>query len=165
MIPHFAPPSIDGFELETLDQIVVDDQNSRVTLKLSLEHKHISQRLFFALMDDGRESGIAISVHPATGEVCDLVNGGGVIGYLASSPLAIHQPVECEIVLFKFGPNCVCNARVHGETFLYPAFTAVPGSLRLTALVGVEADNVRGGIDHSNVSLTSTGTDSPQAVA
>ncbi len=164
MIPHFSPPSIDHFDLETLDQGCVEDSHSRITFTLSLEHQHISQRLFFALLDDSREHGVAISVHPATGEVCDVMNGGGVIGYLSSSPLAPKQSVDCEIVLFKFGANCVCNARVDGETFLYPAFTMID-THRLSGIVGVENDNARGGIVHSNVHLEVALADLPQAVA
>lgn len=164
MIPHFSPPSIEQFDLETLEQGCIEDQHSRIVFSLSLEHQHISQRLFFALLDDSREHGVAISVHPATGEVCDLMNGGGVIGYLSSSPLAPKQAVDCEIALFKFGANCVCNARVDGETFLYPGFT-MTDSKRLSGIVGVERDNTRGGIGHSNVDLGVSHADLPQAVA
>lgn len=164
MIPYFPPPSIDHFDLEPLDQGCLEETHSRIAFSLSLEHQHISQRLFFALLDDSREHGVAISVHPATGEVCDVMNGGGVIGYLSNSPLTPKQSVDCEIVLYKFGANCVCNARVDGETFLYPAFTMF-NSHRLNGIVGVERDNARGGIVHSNVHLDVALAELPQAVA
>jgi hypothetical protein len=164
MTPNFAAPSIERFDLETLEQACIDDSHSQVTFSLLLEHRHITQRLFFALLDDRRQHGVAISVHPATGEVCDLSNDAGVIGYLSSSPLPPNVPVDCEVTLFKFGPNCVCSARIAGETFLYPAFT-LPDCPRLSAIVGVESDNVRNGIGHSNVHLDVGHADLPQQVA
>lgn len=164
MIPTFAAPSIDRFDLQTLEQASIDDSHTRITLSLLLEHHHITQRLFFALLDDQLQQGVAISVHPATGEVCDLSNDAGVVGYLASSPLPPNVPVDCEITLMKFGPNCVCSARIAGETFLYPAF-ALPYCPHLSAIVGVESDNVRDGIDHSQVRLTVGHAELPQRVA
>ncbi len=164
MNPHFTAPSIDRFNLETIDQVCVDDSHSRISFSLLLEHRHISQRLFFAVLDDDRTHGAAISVHPATGEVCDLINDAGVIGYLSSSPLPPRVPVDCEITVFKFGRNCVCSARVAGETFLYPAFT-LPASPRLSALVGIESDNIRDGIGLQNARLVLSHAELPQAVA
>ena len=91
------------------------------------------------LHDESRERGISIAIYPATGEVCDLTNGGGVIGYLLQTPLSPGVPVPCDLTLYRFGHNFVCSVRVQGEIFLYPAFS-MNGDATLTAFVGQEND-------------------------
>lgn len=159
MKTHHSVPTLSQFKLHALEQACLSDSQSQVTFSVDLEHEHITQRVVIALLDESREKGAAVAIYPATGEVCDLNNGGGVIGYLSSSPLVPHQPVHCELLLYRFGRNCVCSMRAHGETFLYPAFM-IEGSPRMTALVGHDSGN---GItwDHSNLTISETA----QAVA
>lgn len=133
-----AVPSLDQFQLHAIDQICLSKGHSQLTFSIELEHDHITQRVLLALLDENRERGVCVAVYPATGEVCDLTNGGGVIGYLSLSPLLPGQSIRCELLVYKFGPNCVCTARICGETFLYPAFV-MEGNPRLTALVGYDS--------------------------
>ena len=159
MKSHHTIPTLPQFKLHALEQTCLSDSQSQVSFNVEIEHEQITQRIVIALLDENRESGAAVAIYPATGEVCDLTNGGGVIGYLSGSPLVPHQPVKCEILLYRFGRNCVCSVRAHGETFLYPAFM-IDGSPRLTALVGYDSGN---GIGWSKSSLTVA--ESKQAVA
>lgn len=131
-------PSLDQFHRHAIDQICLTEDQSQVTYSIELEHDHITQRLLFGLLDENRERGACVAIYPATGEVCDLTNGGGVIGYLSLSPLIPGQSIHCELLIYKYGPNCVCTARICGETFLYPAFV-MDGHPRLTALVGYDS--------------------------
>jgi hypothetical protein len=159
MKSHHSIPTLSQFKLHALEQTCLSDSQSQVSFNVEIEHEQITQRIVIALLDENRENGAAVAIYPATGEVCDLTNGGGVIGYLSGSPLIPHQPVPCEILLYRFGRNCVCSVRAHGETFLYPAFM-IEGSPRMTALVGHDSGN---GIGWNKSNLTVTET--KQAVA
>lgn len=131
-------PTLEQFQLHAIDQICLSKGHSQLTFSIELSHDHITQRVLLALLDENREKGVCVAIYPATGEVCDLTNGGGVIGYLSLSPLLPGQSIHCELLVYKFGPNCVCTARICGETFLYPAFV-MHGNPRLTALVGYDS--------------------------
>ena len=155
----FLPPSIGQFQLQALDQVCLTAPMARIGFSVEIEHEHITQRILLALLDEKREQGVSVAIYPATGEVCDLTNGGGVIGYLSLSPLVPHQGIPCELLLYKFGRNCVCSARILGETFLYPAFM-LDGAPRMTALVGYDSGT---GITWEHPSLTVT--EETQAVA
>lgn len=159
MSSHHLIPSLNQFKLHALEQACLNGSQTQVSFNVEIEHEHITQRIVIALLDENRENGAAVAIYPATGEVCDLTNGGGVIGYLSVSPLVPHQPVPCELLLYRFGRNCVCSVRVHGETFLYPAFM-VDGAPRMTALVGHDSGE---GIEWSHSKLTIS--ESTQAVA
>jgi hypothetical protein len=153
-------PSIEHFQLQALDQQMVGSDQAQISFRVEIEHEHMTQRILVALLDESRRQGMAIAIYPATGEVCDLTNGGGVIGYLSSSPLEPHQGISCELTIYKFGQNCVCSSRIQGETFLYPAFM-MEGSHRITAMAGHDSGN---GIVWHDPELTMSKT-APLAVA
>ncbi len=133
-------PSLGQFRLNPLDRAQIESSRSQISFKVDVEHDRMTQRILVGLMDVDKKCGVAVAIYPATGEVCDLSNGDGVIGYLSNAPIKAHETVPVEVLLYKFGQNCVCSVRVNGETFLYPAFMlADPTSL--TAIVGHETDN------------------------
>ena len=135
-----AIPNLGQFHLNPLEQASIESSRSQVSFQVNVEHERMTQRILVGLLDDEQKRGAAIAIYPATGEVCDLANGGGVIGYLSSSPLMPNEMIPCEILLYKFGRNCVCSVRVQGETFLYPAFM-LDDPTSLTAFVGSESEN------------------------
>ncbi|HRX56460.1 MAG TPA: hypothetical protein P5016_18225 [Verrucomicrobiales bacterium] len=134
----FAPPLLQDYDMVALEQTCTEQGESQISFTVEIEHQHITQRIMVGLLDESRERGVAITIHPATGEVGDLSNGSGVIGYVSLSPLIPGQRTKVDIVIYKYGRNCVCNVRVLGETFLYPAFV-LPENSRLTGLIGSHA--------------------------
>jgi hypothetical protein len=131
-------PDLAQFQLEELGQTpAVDNPNAEVSFKVDVEPSRVTRRLVVGILDESRKRGISIAIYPATGEVCDLTNGGGVIGYLSKVPLNPGVPIPCDLTLYRFGKNFVCSVRVHGEIFLYPAFS-MDGAAKLTAFVGQE---------------------------
>ncbi|MEX2578225.1 MAG: hypothetical protein WD342_04140 [Verrucomicrobiales bacterium] len=131
-------PDIDQFQLEELGQTpLVDNPKAEVSFKVDIEPARVTRRVVVGILDERRKRGITVAIYPATGEVCDLSNGGGVIGYLSKAPLNPGAPVPCDLTLYRFGSNFVCSVRVHGEIFLYPAF-ALDGGTKMTAFVGQE---------------------------
>lgn len=138
---NIAIPELNQFVLEELGQTpLVDKPNAEVSFKIDVEPVRVTRRIVVGILDESRKRGIAVAIYPATGEVCDLCNGGGVIGYLARTPLAPGVPVPCDLTLYRFGQNYVCSVRIHGEIFLYPAFS-LGGATKLTAFVGQEANS------------------------
>jgi hypothetical protein len=131
-------PDLENFNLEELGQTpAVDNPNAEFSFKVDIEPSRVTRRVVVGILDESRERGISIAIYPATGEVCDVSNGGGVIGYLSQAPLNPGVPVGCDLTLYRFGKNFVCSVRVHGEIFLYPAFS-MDGNARLTAFAGKE---------------------------
>ena len=121
---NVAIPELNQFSLEELGQTpAVDKPNAEVSFKVDIEPNRVTRRVVVGILDESRKRGIAVAIYPATGEVCDLCNGAGVIGYLANTPLAPGAPVACDLTLYRFGQNFVCSVRVQGEIFLYPAFS------------------------------------------
>ena len=134
-------PDLAQFQLEELGKTQpVDHPNAEVSFKVDVEPNRVTRRIVVGILDESRKRGITVAIYPATGEVCDLSNGGGVVGYLSKVPLNPGVPVPCDLTLYRFGKNFVCSVRVHGEIFLYPAFS-MDGTARLTAFVGQEQDD------------------------
>ena len=120
---NFAIPELNQFALEELCQTpLVENPKAEVSFKVDVVPCRVTRRVVVGILDESRKRGIAVAIYPATGEVCDLSNGGGVIGYLAKAPLAPGVPVPCDLTLYRFGQNFVCSVRIQGEIFLYPAF-------------------------------------------
>ncbi|HRQ88007.1 MAG TPA: hypothetical protein PLA50_04370 [Bacteroidia bacterium] len=136
---NVAIPELSQFTLEELGQTaIVDKPNAEVSFKIDIEPARLSRRIVVGILDESCKRGIAVAIYPATGEVCDVCNDGGVIGYLADSPLSPGESVACDLTLYRFGQNFVCSVRIRGEIFLYPAFS-LGGAARLTAFVGQES--------------------------
>jgi len=134
-------PDLSQFALEELGQTPpVDNPTAEVSFKVDVEPSRVTRRIVVGILDESRKRGITVAIYPATGEVCDLTNGGGVIGYLSKVPLNPGVPVPCDLTLYRFGKNFVCSVRIHGEIFLYPAFS-LDGSAKLTAFVGHEDES------------------------
>ena len=138
---NFSTPDLSQFTIEKLGETPnVDQPNAEVSFKVDLEPARVTRRILVGIQDESRKNGITVAIYPATGEVCDLSNGGEVIGYLSKAPLSPGEPVPCDLTLYRFGKNFVCSVRILGEIFLYPAF-ALEGNAKLVAFVGQEADS------------------------
>jgi hypothetical protein len=146
-------PDLEQFQIEELGQTpVVNNPNSEVSFKVDIEPFRITRRFVVGILDESKKRGIAIAIYPATGEVCDVTNGGGVIGYLSAAPLNPGVSLPCELRLYRFGMNFVCSVWVRGEIFLYPAFS-MDGNTRLTAFVGQESDSRGANLSWSRLQL------------
>ena len=146
-------PDLEQFQLEELGQTpAVDNPNAEVSFKVDIEPSRVTRRVVVGILDESKKRGITVAIYPATGEVCAVTNGGGVIGYLSKSPLSPGVPVPCDLTLYRFGKNFVCSVRIHGEIFLYPAFS-MDGNARLTAFVGQESEDGNQALSWSRLRL------------
>jgi hypothetical protein len=133
-------PSLNQFTLQAVDEVCFTGINEELKYSVEIIPQSITNRVLVGLMDPKHETGMAVAIYPATGEVCDLCNGGGVIGYLSCSPVMPRTPLKCELTMFRFGKNFVCSARIAGEVFLYPAFSCET-TPPMAALIGKENFN------------------------
>ncbi|MDF1751371.1 MAG: hypothetical protein P1U89_01215 [Verrucomicrobiales bacterium] len=133
-------PALNQFTIQAVDEIRFSGTNEEIKYSVEIIPHSITNRVVVALMDQRQLTGMAVAIYPATGEVCDVSNGGGVIGYLRNAPLNPSVPIKCELSVFRFGKNFVCSTVIDGETFLYPAFSFEP-SAPMAALVGKESHN------------------------
>lgn len=133
-------PSLEQFSVQAVDEVRFSGTNEEIKYSVEITAQSITNRVVVALMDQTQQKGMAIAIYPATGEVCDVTNGGGVIGYLKDAPLSPNKAISCELSIYRFGKNFVCNAVIDGETFLYPAFSC-DGNAPMAALVGKECHN------------------------
>lgn len=146
-------PDLEQFQLEELGQTpAVNNQNAEVSFKVDIEPSRVTRRVVVGILDESKKRGITAAIYPATGEVCDVTNGGGVIGYLSATPLNPGVPLSCDLRLYRFGMNFVCSVWVRGEIFLYPAFS-MDCNTRLTAFVGQESDGGLAKLNWSGLQL------------
>jgi hypothetical protein len=149
-------PELNQFALEELGRtpsVFKTSPNAEVSFKVNIESCLRSRRVVVGILDESRRCGIAVAIYPATGEVCDLNNGGGVIGYLARASLVPGVPISCELTLHRFGGNVVSSVRIRGEVFLYPAFSMTPSTTPLSAFVGQENVPDAEGVGWSDLQL------------
>jgi len=131
-------PTFDQFDFAALEQSdPVVHPNAEICLKIDLIPTKLNRRVAVGIIDETGTKGIAVAIYPATGEVCDLSHGGGVMGYLDKAPLDPSAPISCDLTIYRFGRNFVCSVRIQGETFLYPAYVSDETSM-MRAVVGKE---------------------------
>ena len=90
-----------------------------------------------------------------------------IFGVVSIVFLLIHMipgdPVSCELKISRFGKNLVCNVRINGELFLYPAYVAANEHTVLTAVVGEESDGSNAMIGWTKAQVASNSESSPVA--
>lgn len=131
-------PELDRFRLEEPSLSALGQGGEdEIRFRVELHARRPTRRVVVALLDESRRQGMAVAIYPATGEVCDLSQGGGVIGYLSAGALDGGEALRCELLLESCGCNFIAAVRVQGEHFLYPAFVAA-GDVALQPWVGEE---------------------------
>lgn len=156
--------NLDRFDYKSLDSTAIGSQSgSEASFAVDVIPARMVQRVLIGFFDEKTKKGISVAFFPATGEVCDLTNDGGVIGYLSNAPMIPGDPVSCELKISRFGKNLVCNVRINGELFLYPAYVAANEHTVLTAVVGEESDGSNAMIGWTKAHLASNSESSPVA--
>ncbi len=131
---HFQEPYL----TETIEQpICLDGSSMDLRLAIDVEPRCITQRVLVGLWDSASQKGIQVAVYPATGEVCDVSNGAGVLGYLSSAPVLHGDRISFEVNSSVKGENMIADITVNGETFWYPAFS-VQASSEFRPRLGIE---------------------------
>jgi len=157
-------PRLEQFDYTALEAVSLDaPSGSELSFQVEAIPARITQRVLVGLFHEKLKRGIAVAFFPATGEVCDLMSDGGVIGYLSNVPIIPGDPVACELKMSRFGKNIVCSVRIGGELFLYPAFVAAEEGTAFTAAVGQEEDGSNAMIGWFGAHIVVNGQSAPVA--
>jgi hypothetical protein len=104
------------------------------------------QRLFIALLEQETlamlpgSPGVGVAIDPETGAVEDLVNGGGVIGYVTTAPQDPAQRVKIVVEAQIYGKVMIPRLWVGSESVIHPAILLECGP-QLAAFGGSEIMN------------------------
>jgi hypothetical protein len=117
------------YNITRIYDTIIDVENGEAAFEIELRLRHTQQKLFFGLLDtdslDKRSfapaSGIAISIDPINGEIVDLVNSQGIIGYLESTPLEERESIFLCIDVEKLRSIFIPKITVGEEKILHPA--------------------------------------------
>lgn len=108
---------------------------AEITFDVEFSHRCPGECLFCGVTADGGHRGIGFSINTRTGEVVDVLNDQGIIGYINSTPIPVDRRIPLHLEIDKFGPNHICTIEIGNERVLYPA-VQLPGVKKLAALVG-----------------------------
>ena len=117
------------FNVTRIYDTIIDVENGEAVFEIELRMRHSQQKLFFGLLDTGsmdrreftNSSGIAISIDPVSGEIADLVNSQGIIGYLEDTPLEERESIFLCIDVEKLRNIFIPKITVGEEKILHPA--------------------------------------------
>ena len=116
-------------------------ERSDLRFELDCRGVNYEQSLFLGLMETSRLAispdcpGLAVSICMGEGELRDLVNGTGVIGYYDGAPYDRDAPVRVAVDIDVIGNVCIPKITLNGETIIHPALQ-LERTGPLTALVG-----------------------------
>ncbi|MFV1994619.1 MAG: hypothetical protein ACC661_04215, partial [Verrucomicrobiales bacterium] len=109
------------FTVNRVESSCVDSDCATITFDAWIDRHNRGQRIFCGLLSRDLSTGVGLSIDTATGEIVDLINDQGIIGYLNSCPFPGKNPVPLHLRMEKFGSTFICKVEVAGEAILYPA--------------------------------------------
>lgn len=138
-----------SFELLSFGEVLVPDHPLRFGFQLDIVPSLNScTQVIFALISQDRDvregtshtHGFAVRVDLETGEIWDLLNGSGLVGWIEQpmdsftdeEPLLLNWEVE------HYGSALIPKLQIASEVFLYPALRHTPGMV-MDTVAGSEA--------------------------
>ena len=117
------------FNITRIYDTIIDVENGEAAFEIELRLRHLQQKIFFGLLDtdnlDSQQisptSGIAVSIDPLSGEIVDLVNSQGIIGYLEIVPLEEREAIFLCIDVEKLRSIFIPKITIGEEKILHPA--------------------------------------------
>lgn len=145
------------FSVQQVACVDVPGERSDIHFEVTCEGVNHEQTLFLALIEAESPSisdscpGLVVSISLGDGEVKDLANDQGVIGYFDGAPFERGQPLPISVDLDVIGKVCIPKITIGGESLLHPAMQLQRRD-RLGALVGHTLTSV-GSITFENAAL------------
>ena len=117
------------FNVTRLHDATIPMDSGEVVFEIELRILQPGQHLFFGLLDTQQPEsrvmtehrGIGISIDTDSGEVVDVLNGQGVIGYLNELPMAPHISTFMCLEFEKIKRIYIPKLTVGEEKILHPA--------------------------------------------
>lgn len=144
-----SEPSLEAFDWASFGSIAVTTQPMRFGFQLDVIPAVPHPDLVFGLVERQAETGalgtgFAIRIDLDRGEIWDIANNSGLVGWI-DHPLGLpHYSAEEPMLLSweveRIGLVLIPKLQVGGEEWLYPSIRCA-GSLELTALAGCSMDH------------------------
>ncbi len=115
------PAFADKFAVSWVESARIESDSANISFEAEVWHHRSGQKLFIGLLDKNLRSGVGIGIDTASGEILDMINDQGIIGYLDDAALPEGGPVTVRVELDKFGTTHICSLEICGESILYPA--------------------------------------------
>lgn len=109
------------FAVSRVETAKLESGSASITFEVEVHNHRLGQKVFCGLLDRELRSGVGLSIDTESGEVVDLINDQGIIGYLNNCPLLEGKMFSLRLTMDKFGSTHICSAEIAGEHILYPA--------------------------------------------
>lgn len=148
--PLLCPESaLASFDLVSFGKILVPSHPLRFGFQVDLvPSQHSCTQVVFALLShdpevpapEDKPQGFAVRVDLKTGEVWDLLNESGLVGWIdkPAETFTDEEPLLFNWEVEHYGAALIPKLQIANEVFLYPALRHTPGMVMTTA-VGSES--------------------------
>jgi len=136
----------ENFTITRLHDTPIGMDHGEVVFEIELRMRNLGQRLFVGLLDSNHldtpaisdHMGIGVSIDPRSGEVRDVINGQGIIGYLDEMPMGTDTSIFLCLEFEKIKRIYIPKLTVGEEKILHPALH-LPEIRSMSLVVGSTA--------------------------
>lgn len=125
----------DNYTIYRLPNDSVITNNNITQFAVDIKISKNSEKIFLGLFNDNQKSGVAVTVNQQNGEIEDVLNGHGIIGYLINSPLKTQKTHCFALSIEKYGKIYLPVININNESLLHPA-TYIKQNCQINAYAG-----------------------------
>ena len=143
-----SEPRLEAFDWVGFGTLTVPGKPMRFGFQIDIVPSALSPEIAFGVVqrDPAKGSlgaGFAVRIDLSRGEIWDLVNNSGLVGWI-EHPLGLHsysteEPMLLSWEIERIGSVLIPKLQVGGEEWLYPSIRCAD-SLQLTAVAGCSAE-------------------------
>ncbi len=146
----FAPadsPAL-SFDIASFGEIEIPDHPIRFGFQVDIVPSALNSQIIFGLVAEvngeaGLQRGFAVRLDLQHGEIWDVVNDSGLVGWL-EHPYGLaaytdEEPLLLSIEIEVAGKAMIPRIEIGGEEWLYPSLPCLP-NIKLHAIAGCEAE-------------------------
>ncbi len=149
----------DSFELLNFGSLEVKAEPVRFGFQIDLTPSVLLSQVAFGLMQkggDGTRLGFAVRLDLDRGEIWDIANNSGLIGWIDEPQnylsAATSEPILLSLEIERMGSALLPKLQVGGEEWLYPAVRSLE-AIEFVAVAGCSAAHAEGLELFSNAAL------------
>lgn len=141
---HCSAAPFSGFSLVSFGELTVPDHPLRFGFQVDLVPQQTeATAVVVGLLDasPGSQRGFAVKVDLQTGEVWDLLNDSGLIGWVERpmEGFSDEEPMLISWEIEHYGSALIPKLQIGSDTFLYPALRYTEG-MSMRTLTGGEGN-------------------------
>jgi hypothetical protein len=138
-----------SFEVASFGELDIPNHPIKFGFQVDIVPSSIRSQIIFGLVaevngDAGLERGFAVRLDLQHGEIWDVVNDSGLIGWMdhpyGLSTYTDEEPLLLSIEIEVAGKAMIPRIEIGGEEWLYPSLPWLP-NLKLCAIAGCEGED------------------------